>query len=66
MHAMGLARLCERRRFQAKEDTSSSIEVSNPMSSSIQKPYVRKLGHAKIEERRAKGLCFNCDETFTV
>lgn len=28
-------------------------------------PYVKRLNRAEMETRRAKGLCFNCDETFT-
>ena len=28
-------------------------------------PFIKKLSRAEMVERRAKGLCYNCDEYYT-
>ncbi|PHT31553.1 hypothetical protein CQW23_27890 [Capsicum baccatum] len=39
--------------------TSANIQTSN------QTPIVKRLIHAEMGEKRAKGLCYNCDELYS-
>ncbi|OMO79271.1 reverse transcriptase [Corchorus capsularis] len=61
--AMSLARLYERRGNRNKSESSSLRRIGSvqPRSS----PFVKKLNQAELEDRKARGLCFNCDERFT-
>ena len=47
---------------------SQSGEASSEWKLSLKHglpPSFKKIGNQEIPDRRAKGLCFNCDETFT-
>ncbi|GKF00610.1 hypothetical protein Tco_0027533 [Tanacetum coccineum] len=60
--AMSLARLYEKRggsREVTNNITKSSTNVAP--GSSPNKKVFKNLSHLEMEERRAKGLCFNCD-----
>lgn len=73
--AIGLARLFEARngvaRMQStgKEWKPVSLELVPPLpSQSLTRskgPVVKRLTPAELQERRNRGLCFNCDERFT-
>jgi len=62
--AMSLACLYERRggakRFLPPVYTPSS----NASSSSSNQKTFKRLSRTEMDERRAKGLCFNCDEVY--
>nr|KYP49883.1 hypothetical protein KK1_028383 [Cajanus cajan] len=76
--AMGLARLVEDKlrdskpkfssRFSPPPTTDIPSSVSHPSSSSHATPTpsfpIKKLSNAQMQDRRSKGLCFNCDENF--
>ena len=49
----------------AKEggQTAKPIESSSKAGSST--PFFKKLTRAEMAERRAKGLCYNCDESYS-
>lgn len=62
--AMSLARLYERRNDKGKDEAipiRRNIGVSTGVGAP-KTPYIKRLSRVEIEERRAKGLCFNCDE----
>jgi len=72
--AIGLARLYESRNWSLKkppnteERRTGSRDSAPPLPSSnltrTRNPPTRRLSTTEMQERRARGLCFNCDEKF--
>ncbi|KAG6479507.1 hypothetical protein ZIOFF_062973 [Zingiber officinale] len=58
--AMSFARLYERR---SKRFESTVTPRRTPVLPPKQ-PFIKRLNRTEMEERRAKGLCFNCDELY--
>ena len=66
--AIGLARMQEekvnaRRRAPRFEPGKSGLNP-NPNISKNSTPIIKRLTPPEMEERRKKGLCYNCDEKF--
>ncbi|XP_070028898.1 uncharacterized protein [Nicotiana sylvestris] len=40
--------------------------ITEPKLVSSSAPFIKKLSRAKMAERRAKGLCYNCDELYSI
>ncbi|KAJ1700964.1 hypothetical protein LUZ63_000743 [Rhynchospora breviuscula] len=49
----------------AARPTPQSLPIAPSMSEPPNKLLIRRLTAAEQQERRAKGLCFNCDDRFT-
>eukprot|EP00257_Ricinus_communis_P017974 XP_015576546.1 uncharacterized protein LOC107261479 [Ricinus communis] len=66
--AMSLARLYERRSEKGRADSFPPRRLTTtPTNNSGPKPsFIKRLSRPEMEERRAKGLCFNCDEKFEI
>ena len=71
--AIGLARLYEARlggfkKYQIHEDRRSGKDPPPPLPSTTlnrtKTPATRRLSAAEMQDRRSRGLCFNCDERF--
>ncbi|KAF2295296.1 hypothetical protein GH714_032487 [Hevea brasiliensis] len=63
--AISLTRLFERRGGPKRfTPTSSKPTLSNSANSPTQKTF-KRLTKAEMEDRRVRGLCFNCDEVYT-
>ncbi|KAG8644032.1 hypothetical protein MANES_11G082735v8 [Manihot esculenta] len=63
VNAMSISRLYERKLFlssPAVRDTRCYAFTSAPCANKL----VKRLNREEMEERRKKGLCFNCDEQF--
>lgn len=73
--AMSLARAYEQRLWLEKAPESRKVVPrgsstptvgANPQSGTpVPTTFVKRLTRAEMAERRAKGLCYNCDEQFT-
>lgn len=50
--------------FRYKQQVSNSITASSTNSRST--PFIRKLIQAKMANRRSQGLCYNCDEMYSI
>ncbi|XP_042487967.1 uncharacterized protein LOC122068169 [Macadamia integrifolia] len=63
--AIGLTRLYESRNQASRTMLSAPLKkpVNSPSNPSTGLP-IKRLTPAKLSERRAKGLCFNCNEKF--
>lgn len=60
--AMGLARLCERHSEILQAEPKHTMNRTNPP---VARPaHMKQLSCSETEERRSRGLCFNCDELF--
>lgn len=57
--AIHLARLYEKRAGVLNNQQQHNNYPPHPS------PFVKRLNKAEMERRRAKGLCFNCDEPYT-
>ncbi|XP_055960653.1 transposon Tf2-1 polyprotein [Mercurialis annua] len=66
--AMSLARLYERRSEKVRAESFTPRRLTTtPANNSGPKPsFIKRLSRPEMEERRAKGLCFNCDEKFEI
>nr|TKS05754.1 hypothetical protein D5086_0000129700 [Populus alba] len=62
--AMSLARLYERRSGAKRFIPAAYKPSSNTSSSSSNQKTFKRLSRTEMDERRAKGLCFNCDEVY--
>ena len=62
--AMSLARLYERRGGAKRFIPPAYKPSSNTSSSSSNQKTFKRLSRTEMDERRAKGLCFNCDEVY--
>lgn len=66
--AIGLARLFESRNLLQKKVNPSvaqlNIQPAKNKTNGISKILVRKLSAAELQDRRKRGLCYNCDEKF--
>lgn len=64
--AIGLARLFESRNLLQKKVNPSvaqlNIQPAKNKTNGISKILVRKLSAAELQDRRKRGLCYNCDE----
>lgn len=60
---MHLARLYDTR-TGATRSTHPGVG-RRPTNTTLTGPYIRRLSRVEMEERRAKGLCYNCDELYT-
>lgn len=68
--AIGLARLYEAQNIsQQRSTTTTEVKKNNlvkkELASANSTLPVRRLAPAEMQERRIKGLCYNCDEKFT-
>ncbi|KAB5538897.1 hypothetical protein DKX38_016430 [Salix brachista] len=65
--AMSLARLYERRGGVRKlAPTNHRFTPQQPVTSNSNNSKIfKRLSRTEMDERRAKGLCFNCDEVYT-
>nr|TKS04049.1 hypothetical protein D5086_0000146040 [Populus alba] len=62
--AMSLARLYERRSGAKRFIPAAYKPSSNTSSSSSNQKTFKRLNRTEMDERRAKSLCFNCDEVY--
>ncbi|KAF2282527.1 hypothetical protein GH714_043698 [Hevea brasiliensis] len=62
--AISLTRLFERRGGPKRFTPTSKPTLSNSANSPTQKTF-KRLTKAEMEDRRVRGLCFNCDEVYT-
>jgi len=62
--AMSLAHLYERRSGAKRFIPSANKPSSNTSSGSSNQKTFKRLSRHEMDERRAKGLCFNCDEVY--
>lgn len=67
-HAMELARIQETKLLSRRRYTgqSSSLPPLLPTPSVHHNPPIRRLTSQQLQERKSKGLCFNCDEKWTL
>ncbi|KAK9179225.1 hypothetical protein WN943_028424 [Citrus x changshan-huyou] len=68
--AIGLARLYEARNIsQRRSTTTTEVKKNNSVKKELTFTNstlpVRRLAPVEMQERRIKGLCYNCDEKFT-
>lgn len=64
--AMSLARLYERRteKNRVQEPKPPRPFHQSQVNSGTKPPFIKRLSRVEMEERRAMGLCYNCDEKF--
>nr|GFC00293.1 transposon Ty3-G Gag-Pol polyprotein [Tanacetum cinerariifolium] len=75
MEAMGMARLVEEKNNLARKPFTPNRNVSNPgilgpapttrLALPVPKP-IRRLSNNEARERRKKGLCYYCDDKYTL
>ncbi|GJU72446.1 ankyrin repeat-containing protein [Tanacetum coccineum] len=59
-HAMKLAMIID----ENKAQSSSQVEVPTEGQTTIKGGHFRRMTESELEERRARGLCFRCEEKF--
>ncbi|GKF61391.1 hypothetical protein Tco_0181445 [Tanacetum coccineum] len=59
-HAMKLAMIIN----ENKAQSSSLVEVPTEGQTTIKGGHFRRMTESELEERRARGLCFRCEEKF--
>ncbi|XP_021623868.1 uncharacterized protein LOC110623248 [Manihot esculenta] len=61
--AMSMSRLYERKLY-TRSSTTRDIKRNSPLPDSRNNRTIKRLTRDEMDERRKKGLCFNCDEPF--